>query len=76
MNPIEERYNTPGIADLSDICWDPKPHMTPYGEQDDNGVDVSLIRCNLRLTPLERLRQGDGATTGFLWIRQHARRIA
>jgi hypothetical protein len=32
---------------------------TWYGEQDENGVDLSLIRANLKLTPLERLRQGD-----------------
>ena len=28
-----------------------------YGEYDDNGVDVSLIRSMLRLSPLERLAQ-------------------
>ena len=27
----------------------------PYGEQDENGVDVSLLRENLKLTPRERL---------------------
>ena len=30
-----------------------------YGEQDENGVDLSLIRENLRLTPHERLLKGD-----------------
>ena len=60
-------------CDLSDICWDPRPRMTPYGEQDDNGVDVSLIRENLRLSPLERLRRGDRATTDALHLRRHAR---
>lgn len=30
-----------------------------YGEQDENGVDLSLIRENLRLTPEERLLRGD-----------------
>lgn len=28
-----------------------------YGEQDENGVDLSLIRENLKLTPIERLRK-------------------
>jgi hypothetical protein len=27
----------------------------PYGEQDENGVDLSLLRENLKLTPRERL---------------------
>ena len=30
-----------------------------YGEQDENGVDVSLIRDTLRLPPHERLLKGD-----------------
>jgi hypothetical protein len=30
-----------------------------YGEQDENGVDLSLIRANLRLTPEDRLLKGD-----------------
>ena len=32
------------------------PHY--YGEQDENGVDLSLIRENLKLTPEERLERG------------------
>ncbi len=28
-----------------------------YGEQDENGIDLSLLRQNLTLTPLERLRR-------------------
>jgi hypothetical protein len=27
-----------------------------YGEQDENGVDLSLLRYTLSLSPLERLR--------------------
>lgn len=46
-----------------------------YGEQDENGVDLSLIRGNLRRTPTERLRLGDRATSDQIWIRQHARRL-
>ncbi len=49
--------------------------QTPYGEQDENGTDLSLIRENLRLSPLERLRQGDAATTGVLRLREYGRRI-
>jgi hypothetical protein len=33
----------------------PPVHLrTDYGEQDENGVDLSLIRYMLSLTPLER----------------------
>ena len=31
------------------------PHQ--YGEQDENGVDLSLIRENLKLTPEQRLEK-------------------
>src|SRR5919201_1386317 len=40
-----------------------------FGEQDENGVDVSLLRENLRLTPSQRLErlvaalESDGKTT-------------
>ena len=76
--PADRRLLTPdelaeAPCDLSDICFDPRPRMTPYGEQDDNGVDVSLLRDNLRLSPLERLRRGDRATSDALRLRQHAR---
>ena len=30
------------------------------GQYDDNGVDVSIIRANLRITPTERARRGAG----------------
>lgn len=29
----------------------------PYGFQDENGIDLSLIWANLQLTPGERVRQ-------------------
>ena len=28
-----------------------------YGEQDENGVDLSLLRANLKLTPTERIER-------------------
>ena len=46
-----------------------------YGEQDENGVDLSLIRDNLRLTPEERLLRGDRARRGALELQRHARRV-
>jgi hypothetical protein len=34
--------------------------------QDENGVDLTLIRANLRLSPSERLRRGDQARESAL----------
>ena len=48
---------------------------TPYGEQDENGTDLSLIRELLKLPPAERLRRGDEATTDMLYLRRHAGRV-
>jgi len=32
-----------------------------YGEQDENGIDLSLIRENLKRSPLERIRRAAAA---------------
>ena len=55
------------LAKLRDPNW--------YGEQDENGVDLSIIRDNLKRSPTERLRRGDRATTDALRIRNHARPV-
>lgn len=44
-----------------------------YGDQDENGVDLSLIRENLKLTPEERLRKGDRAWRDALRLREYGR---
>ena len=48
------------------------PHF--YGEQDENGTDLSLIRENLKLTPLERVRKGDADRRQTLQLTEYARR--
>jgi hypothetical protein len=45
-----------------------------YGAQDANGVDLSLIRENLKLTPRERLLQGDRARQSALRLLHYGRR--
>jgi hypothetical protein len=45
-----------------------------YGEQDGNGVDLSLIRENLKLTPRERLLRGDRARRSALQLLDYGRR--
>jgi hypothetical protein len=46
-----------------------------FPEQDDYGVDLSLLRAGLRLTPLERVRLAERYRIGVLRVRQHARPI-
>ncbi len=46
---------------------------TWYGDQDENGVDLSLIRELLKLTPIERLRRMDKATSDAIRLRQHGK---
>jgi len=53
------------LKKLSDPLW--------YGEQDENGVDLSIIRQNLKLTPTERIRRADEARLDALRIREYGR---
>ncbi len=40
---------------MTDEQWDTFQRLTHgYGEQDANGIDLSLLRANLLLTPTER----------------------
>lgn len=32
-------------------------YVRGFGEQDENGVDLSLLRANLKLTPTERIEK-------------------
>lgn len=44
-----------GMTDEQWAQW--QAYTRGYGEQDENGVDLSLLRENLKLTPWERLRK-------------------
>ena len=44
-----------------------------YGEQDENGVDLSLIRRNLRLSPTERIRRAEKESKGLLGLQEYVR---
>ena len=44
-----------GMTDDQWAQWQAYTHG--YGEQDANGIDLSCLRENLRLTPTERLRR-------------------
>lgn len=45
-----------------------------YGEYDDNGVDLSLIRYMLRLSTLERLTQMEQYARDTLTLGEYGRR--
>ncbi len=45
-----------------------------YGEQDENGIDLSLIRENLKLTPLERIRKAESLCRYAEKLREYGRR--
>ncbi len=62
MNPEHEEY----LKKIASPTW--------YGEQDENGVDLSLIRENLKLPPLERLRRAEQGLLGALRLREYGRR--
>ncbi len=48
------------------------PHY--YGEQDENGIDLSLIRENLKLTPLERMVRAEEYAEDTLRLQEYGRR--
>jgi hypothetical protein len=45
-----------------------------YGEQDENGVDLSLIRNMLALSPRERVIKMSKACRDSYWLYEHGRR--
>jgi hypothetical protein len=48
--------------------------ITGYPEQDENGVDLSLIRSMLELSPLERFRLMERKARETLTLNQYGRR--
>ena len=60
--------------DIDSPILSTKSIQTAYGEQDENGTDLSLIRWLLRLSPVERVRMADGARREVLKMREHVRR--
>jgi hypothetical protein len=50
------------------------PRADDYGEQAENGVDVSLIRYMLSLSPLERLRAMERHARDTLLLMEYGRR--
>lgn len=57
-----------GMTDEQWAQW--QAYTRGYGEQDENGVDVSLLRENLKLTPTERLQKHQKALHLYWEIRR------
>ncbi len=64
---LDEEVDGPPINSTRSI-------MTPYGEQDENGTDLSLIRSQLTRTPAERLAIAERASAETLWLNEIGRR--
>lgn len=56
-----------GMTDDQWARWQAYTHG--YGEQDANGIDLSCLRENLRLTPTERLRKHQRALKLVMEVR-------
>jgi len=58
MNDHLINHKQPGQSSLSppqgEVREELQPPMSGHGDQDENGVDLSLLRENLKLTPTER----------------------
>ena len=53
----EELDNRLGMTDDQWDRFQSYLHAHQFGEQDENGVDLSLLRANLKLTPTERVEK-------------------
>jgi hypothetical protein len=51
-NPQEEPEDRLGMTEEQWAQF--QAYTRGYGDQDENGIDLSLLRANLRLTPTER----------------------
>lgn len=48
-------------------------HTQGYGDQDENGIDLSSLRRNLGLTPAQRLDRLQQAVNSLREVGRHAR---
>ncbi len=62
-----DRHETPAPSDRAGAFGFP-------GQYDENGVDLSLIRANLKLTPTERARRGERARRAALRVAEIGRK--
>ena len=70
----QETEDRLGMTDAQWAQWQTYTHG--YGEQDANGIDIPLIRENLRLSPMERLIKHQRALRLFREVRNAGIRAA
>ncbi|MDQ2686894.1 MAG: hypothetical protein M3Y28_03400 [Armatimonadota bacterium] len=70
MEPLtaEEPVDKLGMTDAQWEWFQTATHG--YGDQDENGIDLSLLRENLKLTPTERLDRLQSAVDFFQKVRR------
>lgn len=56
---------------------DPRRPLGPlwYGEQNEDGIDLSIIRANLKLTPTQRIRRANARQRDMIRLRNNAQRV-
>jgi hypothetical protein len=64
----ESNKEIPSLTDEQRTRLEEWLRTHPYGDQDENGIDLSLIRKNRKLTPAERLAQLQRAHDAFVRI--------
>jgi hypothetical protein len=73
MEPEETPEDRLGMTEEQ---WDKFQRYTRgYGEQSESGVDISLIRANLRLSPTERMEKHLRAVTAVQEVRRAGRAL-
>jgi hypothetical protein len=70
---LQEPQDKLGMTDAQWAQWQAYTHG--YGEQDANGIDISLIRENLRFSPWERLEKLQRNLTFFTEDRMDAKQV-
>lgn len=68
LPPAPEAEDHLGMTDAQWAQW--QAYTRGYGEQDENGVDISLLRENLKLTPTERLQKHQKALRLYWEVRR------
>jgi hypothetical protein len=59
---------------MTDAQWEWfQKYTRGYGDQDENGIYLSLLRANRKLTPTQRLEKHQRALKAFLEVRRAGR---
>ena len=71
LEPAAEHTGHEDRLGMTEEQWQQLKEWTVgYGEQDENGVDLSLLRANLKLTPTERIEKMRRALALVLEVRR------